>query len=392
MGLSRRFAQTVLHTPSSLSLNPLSPLSVGMAEPESPNPIPQPQSPVSIFGEPLDDSIQDDPLLGSGSFIDRDRNDSTKESQAPERNESNGDPEFASDSVIDAKPISMLAPGEVWSEAVPREPKVRDPEEMAKRPSWLPEGWNVETRVRSSGATAGSIDRVPVHADLPKAMVNIMVQLKSFKIYISSSAMFRFLFQPEQLFLSYDFHSNNCSNLQLMEIEHMRLVLIPIALQALLGSGCFIDPGCNDSAIKTSATERHETNGDPEFASDSVIDAKPISMLALGEVWSEAAPRAPKVRDPEEMAKRPSWLPEGWNVETIFRSSGATVATIDQYYVAPSGKRKLRSKNEVLRFLASEGEPKQESTSETDAGSSDSPGSQKKPKSSSKRKKAGAVA
>ncbi|XP_073291882.1 methyl-CpG-binding domain-containing protein 6-like isoform X2 [Primulina huaijiensis] len=192
-----------------------------MAEPESPNPSPQPQSPVSIFGEPLDDSIQDDPLLGSGSFIDQDRNDSTKESPAPERNESNGDPEFASDSVIDAKPISMLAPGEVWSEAVSREPKVRDPEQMAKRPSWLPEGWNVETRVRSSGATAGSIDR---------------------------------------------------------------------------------------------------------------------------------------------------------------------------YYVAPSGKRKLRSKNEVLRFLASEGEPKRESKSETDAGSSESPGSQKKPKSSSKRKKAGAVA
>ncbi|XP_075512698.1 methyl-CpG-binding domain-containing protein 6-like isoform X4 [Primulina tabacum] len=177
-----------------------------------------------------------------------------------------------------------------------------------------------------------------------------------------------------------------------MEIEHVKLVLIPIALQALLGSGSFIESGCNDSAIKTSATERHETNGDPEFASDSVIDAKPISMLALGEVWSEATPRAPKVRDPEEMAKRPSWLPEGCNVETRVRSSGATAATIDQYYVAPSGKRKLRSKNEVLRFLASEGEPKRESNSETDAGSSESPGSQKKPKSSSKRKKAGAVA
>ncbi|XP_075520030.1 methyl-CpG-binding domain-containing protein 6-like isoform X2 [Primulina tabacum] len=160
----------------------------------------------------------------------------------------------------------------------------------------------------------------------------------------------------------------------------------------LLGSGSFIDPGRNDSTVECPAPERNESNGDPEFASDSVIDAKPISMLAPGENWSEAVPKAPKVRDPEEMAKRPSWLPDDWNIELRVRSSGATAGTIDRYYVAPSGKRKLRSKNEVLRFLAPGGEAKRKSNSVTDAGPSESPGSQKKPKSSSKRKKARAVA
>ncbi|XP_073271130.1 methyl-CpG-binding domain-containing protein 6-like isoform X2 [Primulina huaijiensis] len=161
----------------------------------------------------------------------------------------------------------------------------------------------------------------------------------------------------------------------------------------LLGSGSFIDPDRNDSTVESPAPERIESNGDPEFASDSVIDAKPISMLGPGENWSEAVPKAPKVRDPEEMAKRPSWLPDDWNIELRVRSSGATAGTIDRYYVAPSGKRKLRSKNEVLRFLASGGEPKRKSNSDTDAGQpSASPGSQKKPKSSSKHKKARAVA
>lgn len=160
----------------------------------------------------------------------------------------------------------------------------------------------------------------------------------------------------------------------------------------LLGSGSFIDPDQNDSTVESPAPERNESNGDPEFASDSVVDAKPISMLAPGEDWSEAVPRTPKVKDPEEMAKRPSWLPDDWNIELRVRSSGATAGTIDRYYVAPSGKRKLRSKNEVLLFLASGGEPKRKSNSDTVAGPSESPGSQKKPKSSSKRKKAGAVA
>ncbi|XP_073143098.1 methyl-CpG-binding domain-containing protein 6-like isoform X2 [Henckelia pumila] len=160
----------------------------------------------------------------------------------------------------------------------------------------------------------------------------------------------------------------------------------------LLGSGSFIDPDRNDATMESPALERNEINGDPEFPLDSVIDAKPISMLAPGEVWSEATPKVPKVRDPEEMAKRPNWLPDDWSVETKVRSSGATAGSIDRYYVPPSGKRKMRSKNEVLRFLASEGEPKGKSNSETDAVPSESPGSQKKPKSSSKRKKVEAVA
>ncbi|KAI3461267.1 hypothetical protein Pfo_017930 [Paulownia fortunei] len=114
-------------------------------------------------------------------------------------------------------------------------------------------------------------------------------------------------------------------------------------------------------------------------------------MLRPGEGSVEAAPRSVRRRNPEEMAKRPSWLPEDWKIDLRVRSSGATAGLIDRYYVEPSGQRKFRSKIEVLHFLETGNKPKRKSTSETDTGPSGSPVSQKQKKSSTKRKRSEAL-
>ncbi|KAL3828596.1 hypothetical protein ACJIZ3_017398 [Penstemon smallii] len=81
-----------------------------------------------------------DPLLQSGSFIDPDQ------------------PAFEPGTVIAAQPISMVAPD--GTDATPRAPVMRRSlEEMAKRPNWLPEDWKIDLKVRTSGASAGLIDR-----------------------------------------------------------------------------------------------------------------------------------------------------------------------------------------------------------------------------------------
>ncbi|XP_075500626.1 uncharacterized protein LOC142539221 isoform X2 [Primulina tabacum] len=67
---------------------------------------------------------------------------------------------FESMPVIDAVPISMVAPEDVLPEPTPKVAKRRSMEEMAKRPEWLPEDWRIDLRVRTSGASTGLIDRL----------------------------------------------------------------------------------------------------------------------------------------------------------------------------------------------------------------------------------------
>ncbi|XP_073271742.1 methyl-CpG-binding domain-containing protein 6-like isoform X1 [Primulina huaijiensis] len=66
---------------------------------------------------------------------------------------------FESMPVIDAVPISMVAPEDVLPEPTPKVARWRSMEEMAKRPEWLPEDWRIDLRVRTSGASTGLIDR-----------------------------------------------------------------------------------------------------------------------------------------------------------------------------------------------------------------------------------------
>lgn len=117
-----------------------------MSEPQPPNPIPQAQDPASTPNSP-------DPLLESGSYIDPARNDDSEQPAAA------GNPEFPPGVVIAAEPISMYLPGEESEEAPPRTARRRNREEMSKRPTWLPDDWTIDLRVRSSGQTAGLIDR-----------------------------------------------------------------------------------------------------------------------------------------------------------------------------------------------------------------------------------------
>ncbi|XP_057782006.1 methyl-CpG-binding domain-containing protein 6-like [Salvia miltiorrhiza] len=151
----------------------------------------------------------------------------------------------------------------------------------------------------------------------------------------------------------------------------------------LLDTGAYIDPGRNHSAAGAELPQHM-----PEFAPGVVIAAEPISMYVPGEDSAEATPRAVRRRDPEEMSKRPSWLPEDWKIDLKVRSSGATAGLIDRYYVEPTGQRRFRSKVEVLHFLETGSKPaKRKGASETETTPSGSPASQTQRKSNTKRKK-----
>ncbi|XP_042041741.1 methyl-CpG-binding domain-containing protein 5-like [Salvia splendens] len=105
-----------------------------------------------------------------------------------------------------------------------------------------------------------------------------------------------------------------------------------------------------------------------------VYNPEPISYFIPGEAPAEPAPRAAQRRDPEE---RPSWLPENWTTELRRRSSGATAGQTDRYYIEPTGKRRFRSKLEVLRFLETgSSKPKRKAPSATETTASRSPASQ----------------
>ncbi|KAK4441312.1 Methyl-CpG-binding domain-containing protein 6 [Sesamum alatum] len=155
----------------------------------------------------------------------------------------------------------------------------------------------------------------------------------------------------------------------------------------LLESGSFIDPDRNDTGAESPQHQQCEQAPNVEFGPGVVIAAEPISMLAPAEDSPETAPRSTRRRNPEEMSKRPSWLPEDWKIDLRVRSSGATAGLIDRYYVEPSGQRKFRSKNEVLHYLETGDKRKRKPTSEADAGSSATPPSQKQKKSTAKSKK-----
>ncbi|XP_022857757.1 uncharacterized protein LOC111386878 [Olea europaea var. sylvestris] len=54
--------------------------------------------------------------------------------------------------------LILVAPSTDGLDGTIRPPIKRNLEEMAKRPSWLSNGWMIDLRVRSSRATAGTID------------------------------------------------------------------------------------------------------------------------------------------------------------------------------------------------------------------------------------------
>ncbi|KAK6138211.1 hypothetical protein DH2020_028045 [Rehmannia glutinosa] len=154
----------------------------------------------------------------------------------------------------------------------------------------------------------------------------------------------------------------------------------------LLGSDSFIDPGRTDAGAESPEYQKHEHTPNVEFAPGVVIAAEPISMLRPGESSVEEPPRSVRRRNPEEMAKRPSWLPEDWKIDLKVRSSGASAGLIDRewelkfearspggyagkvdkYYVEPTGQRKFRSRMRCFTFWRQEIK-RRKPTSEADA-------------------------
>nr|GEV66312.1 methyl-CpG-binding domain-containing protein 5-like [Tanacetum cinerariifolium] len=115
----------------------------------------------------------------------------------------------------------------------------------------------------------------------------------------------------------------------------------------LLGSGSFIDPTTNGTTTSTTTTTPVGNNNEEDEA-----------ML---------------------MARRtrPSWLPENWDMILRKRASGATQGTFDRYYISPSGQR-LRSKNEVVNFIATGSKKKKASSSDDVVSEGSAPPSKKK--------------
>ncbi|KAK4606486.1 hypothetical protein RGQ29_000635 [Quercus rubra] len=105
-----------------------------------------------------------DPLLKSGTFIAVAQDGTTAEPPPPQLRRSSDDAApaclAAEKSNGEAAPVAP-APAPESAASMAETPPRRAP---APAPDWLPAGWTVEDRVRSSGVTAGTVDRYYFHS------------------------------------------------------------------------------------------------------------------------------------------------------------------------------------------------------------------------------------
>lgn len=104
--------------------------------------------------------LQPDPLLDFGSFIEA--NPPNGQTLANEDNQ-RAEPQFGHQS--SNIPPDSSAASKAQNVAQPEGPTGSPADSKSRRrsiapESWLPPGWTIEDRVRSSGATAGTIDKV----------------------------------------------------------------------------------------------------------------------------------------------------------------------------------------------------------------------------------------
>ncbi|PSR89842.1 Methyl-CpG-binding domain-containing protein [Actinidia chinensis var. chinensis] len=125
---------------------------------------PDPTEPDQLF-DADGHHIPQDPLLQSGTFIEADLDPTARtltESQpdqngVTETNQCEAPEPVSDEPELPANAVTTAATDGGSTPAEPKEtPQVTAPPE---RPSWLPEGWRVDYRVRSSGASAGTVDR-----------------------------------------------------------------------------------------------------------------------------------------------------------------------------------------------------------------------------------------
>ncbi|KAJ8558435.1 hypothetical protein K7X08_005201 [Anisodus acutangulus] len=112
-------------------------------------------------GDFLDNCLPQDPLLQSGTYIDADTTTSNKGVlDKPNVNASNLAPAPVTAPAPEETPPELTMPASATTETVtPLRNPNRSVEVNVERPSWLPESWKFETKVRASGATAGTVDR-----------------------------------------------------------------------------------------------------------------------------------------------------------------------------------------------------------------------------------------
>ncbi|KAM7502320.1 hypothetical protein LguiB_001224 [Lonicera macranthoides] len=122
----------------------------------NPNPNPNPET----------DQIPPDPLLEPGTFIagningdpdttgevNHSESDHTEPSRSEEEGKTRPVSDFTTETTGDTPPARRQKRGS--DEAAGAIPPA-----MMERPDWLPEGWRMDFRVRSSGVSAGSVDR-----------------------------------------------------------------------------------------------------------------------------------------------------------------------------------------------------------------------------------------
>ncbi|KAK2641043.1 hypothetical protein Ddye_022806 [Dipteronia dyeriana] len=73
----------------------------------------------------------------------------------------------------------------------------------------------------------------------------------------------------------------------------------------------------------------------------SAAATNPASIAASTELLSDAV----------ASMELPSWLPQGWQIETKVRTSGATAGVVDKFYFDTVLGNRFRSKKEVLYFI-----------------------------------------
>ena len=120
---------------------------------------PDPTEPDQLF-DADGHHIPQDPLLQSGTFIEADLDPTTPtpaEAQPAQNGVSEPNQCEAPEPELLASAVTTTATD---GESTPSPPKETPPATPPERPSWLPEGWRVDYRVRSSGASAGTVDRV----------------------------------------------------------------------------------------------------------------------------------------------------------------------------------------------------------------------------------------
>lgn len=120
--------------------------------------------PVTVTGgEFRDESLPADPLLQTGTYIDAESNvsvETTTPSKGVVPEEERNVPDLTPAPAESAQE-TQNTPSAVETAPPPRYGS-RSMEVSVERPSWLPMDWRFEAKVRTSGATAGTVDRVNI--------------------------------------------------------------------------------------------------------------------------------------------------------------------------------------------------------------------------------------